>query len=235
MARGDRGGFQGGFQWSWLHGCEFEGSEGGCRGLKTTVAFMNSLDGGTLLIGVAENRSEHGLDSDYTSRSKADQDPCDWFHRHLANIISASMGDAAATNVRSNVHHVDGHDVCRVQVDPSGSLVEAKVIYRKPNQPKETRTEFFVRAANGTRPSKALQAASDEAADVSERAWLAAAAEDVATVADRRNTAIPQQSMVNRCSIGGRLPPSAAHTRQERFLKRRWSSVGIWRTSTSGS
>ena len=61
------------------------------------------------------------------------------------------MGDAAATHVRPQIHHVDGHDICRVQVDPSGFPVDAKVIYQKPDQPKETRTEFFVRVANGTK------------------------------------------------------------------------------------
>ena len=27
------------------------------------------------------------------------------------------MGDAAVTNVRAQMHHVDGHDICRVQVE----------------------------------------------------------------------------------------------------------------------
>ena len=119
--------------------------------LKTVAAFMNSREGGTLLIGVADDGTIHGLDSDYASRSKQDQDPRDWFQQHLANIISTSMGDAAATNVRPYIHHVDGHDLCRVQVDPSGFPVDAKVIYQKPNKPKDTRTEFFVRVANGTK------------------------------------------------------------------------------------
>ena len=119
--------------------------------LKTIAAFLNSREGGTLLIGVADDGTVHGLEADYASRSKADQDPGDWFMQHLANIISTAMGDAAATNVRPYVHHVDGHDICRVQVDPCGFPVDAKVIYQKPNGPKETRTEFFVRIANGTK------------------------------------------------------------------------------------
>ena len=67
------------------------------------------------------------------------------------------MGDAAATNVRPYIHHVDGHDICRVQVDPCGFPVDAKVIYQKPNGPKETRTEFFVRVANGTKALDAVE------------------------------------------------------------------------------
>lgn len=78
-------------------------------------------------------------------------DPRDWFQQHLANIISTSMGDAAATLVRPQIHQVNGGDVCRVQVDPAGFPVDAKVIIQKPGGPKETRTEFYVRVANGTK------------------------------------------------------------------------------------
>jgi len=90
---------------------------------------------------VADDGTVHGLDADYASRSEVDKDPRDWFQQHLANIISTAMGDAAATNVRPYLHHVDGHDICRVQVDACGFPVDAKVIYQKPNGPKETRTE----------------------------------------------------------------------------------------------
>jgi type I restriction enzyme R subunit len=119
--------------------------------LKTVAAFMNSRIGGTLLIGVADDGTIHGLDADYDSRTTKGGDPRDWFQQYLANIISTSMGEAAATNVRPYMHHVDGHDLCRVQVDPAGFPVDAKVVFQKPNQPKETRTEFYVRVANGTK------------------------------------------------------------------------------------
>lgn len=118
---------------------------------------MNSREGGTLLIGVADDGTIHGLEADYASRSKTAQDPRDWFQQHLANIISASMGDAAATMVRPAILHVDGHDICRVQVDPSGFPVEARVMYQKPGDPKEIRTDFFVRVANGTRALDAVE------------------------------------------------------------------------------
>ena len=124
--------------------------------LKTIAAFLNSRDGGTLLIGVADDGTVHGLDADYASRSKADHDPRDRFQQHLANIITSAMGDAAATNVRPYIHHVDGHDICRVQVDPCGFPVDAKVIHEK-NGPKETRSEFFVRVANGTKALDAVE------------------------------------------------------------------------------
>jgi len=42
-------------------------------------------------------------------------------------------------------------------VDPCGFPVDAKVIHRKPNGPKEARTGFFVRVANGTKSLDAVQ------------------------------------------------------------------------------
>jgi type I restriction enzyme R subunit len=67
------------------------------------------------------------------------------------------MGDAAATLVCPQIHKVNGGDVCRVQVDPSGFPVEAKVIIQKPGGPKETRTELYVRVANGTKALNAVE------------------------------------------------------------------------------
>lgn len=133
----------------------FKAIETAC--LKTIAAFLNSREGGTLLIGVADDGSVHGLDADYATRSKKDQDPRDWFQQHLANIVSTSMGDAAATNVRLHIHKVNGGEVCRVQVDPAGFPVDAKVIIQKPGGPKETRTEFHVRVANGTKALDAVE------------------------------------------------------------------------------
>jgi type I restriction enzyme R subunit len=125
--------------------------------LKTIAAFLNSRVGGTLLIGVADDGTVHGLESDYATRSKKSQDPRDWFLQHLANIVAASMGDAAAALVRPQIHRVNGGDVCRVQVDSAGFPVYAKVITQKSDGSKETRTEFYVRVANGTKALDAVE------------------------------------------------------------------------------
>ena len=46
--------------------------------LKTIAAFLNSRTGGTLLIGVADDGTVHGLEADYATRSKKDQDARDF-------------------------------------------------------------------------------------------------------------------------------------------------------------
>jgi len=116
----------------------------------TVDAFLNSRDGGTLLIGVTDDGSVHGLDSDYATLHKPGQDDRDQFQQHLANIISASMGPAAATNVRPKIQRVNGGDICRVHVDPSGFPAAATVVHDKNGQ-HIRRTEFFVRIGNGTK------------------------------------------------------------------------------------
>jgi type I restriction enzyme R subunit len=118
--------------------------------LKTIAAFLNGAEGGTLLIGVADDGSVHGLDSDYATLRKEGRGDRDVFQLHLANIIGASMGDAAGTAISAQFHSVDGRDLCRVHVRPSAVPVEAKVSVEKNGQT-EKKTAFYVRRLNGTR------------------------------------------------------------------------------------
>ncbi|MDQ6783607.1 MAG: DEAD/DEAH box helicase family protein [Actinomycetota bacterium] len=118
--------------------------------LKTIAGFANSGDGGTLLVGVADDGTVAGLDADYASLAKAGKDDRDLFTLHLTNIIVASMGEAAAANVAVHLHTVGGHDLARIHVTPSGFPVDATVTVDKKGQ-MEKRTTFYVRLANGTR------------------------------------------------------------------------------------
>jgi predicted HTH transcriptional regulator len=118
--------------------------------LKTVAAFANSRDGGTLLIGVANDGSPFGLAGDYASLSKLGKDDRDQFQLHLGNIISASMGAALAANLSMYIHTIDGADVCRVHVHASAVPVDAKVVVDKKGQMVK-KTAFYVRAGNATR------------------------------------------------------------------------------------
>ncbi len=118
--------------------------------LKTIAAFANSRHGGTLLIGVADDGTVVGVGSDYASLHAEDKDDRDRFQLHLTNIATASMGDAAATNVSVQVHTIDGHDLYRVHVRPSAVPVDARVTLLKHGQlVKET--GFYVRIGNSTK------------------------------------------------------------------------------------
>jgi type I restriction enzyme R subunit len=118
--------------------------------VKTIAAFLNSSDGGTLLIGVADDGAVTGLASDYASLHKAGKDDRDSFLLHLGYLLSAAMGDAAASQVRAEILTVEGEDLCRVHAHPSGFPVDATVLVdRKGQLAKET--AFFVRVGNATK------------------------------------------------------------------------------------
>ena len=124
--------------------------------LKTVAAFLNSRQGGTLLIGVADDGSIWGLDSDYASLHKAGKDDRDLFQLHVVNIMIQSFGTAAATEVSTQFHTIDGKDVCRVHVRPCGFPVDATVIVDQKSQlVKEI--GFYARAGNGTRKLNSVE------------------------------------------------------------------------------
>lgn len=118
--------------------------------LKIIAGFANSRDGGTLLLGVADDGAVTGLAADYATLAKPGKDDRDLFTLHLMNIVVASMGHAAAANVSVQIHTVDGRDLCRVHVQPSAYPVDATVTVDRKGQ-LEKKTAFYVRLANGTR------------------------------------------------------------------------------------
>ncbi|MGI8701615.1 MAG: RNA-binding domain-containing protein [Nocardioidaceae bacterium] len=118
--------------------------------VKTVAAFANSRDGGTLLIGVADDGSVHGLDSDYASVRQPGKDDRDRFQLHLSQLLINAVGEAAAAAVSVQLHTVDGADLCRVHVRPSGFPVEATVVADKGGQ-RTKKVAFYVRIGNGTR------------------------------------------------------------------------------------
>lgn len=90
-----------------------------------------------------------GLASDYESLRKEGKGDRDLFGLHLANICAASFGAAAAANISSQILTVDGHDLARVHVKPSGLPVDAEVTVDKKGQ-FQKKTAFYIRLNNGT-------------------------------------------------------------------------------------
>ncbi len=119
--------------------------------IKTVAAFLNSEFGGTLIIGVADDGSVVGLEDDYASLRKEGKDDSDQFLLHLNQLVENAVGLAAAANVTTTIHHVDGHDVCRLHVDPSGHPVEAEVTVADKSGQFGKKQLFFVRLNNATR------------------------------------------------------------------------------------
>jgi type I restriction enzyme R subunit len=118
--------------------------------VKTVAAFANSRQGGTLLVGVADDGTVHGLAADYASLHKDGKDDRDLFLLHLSQLLVNALGEAAASSVSTQLHTLDGKDLCRVHVTPSSFAVDATVVVDTDGQ-MQKKTAFYVRIGNGTR------------------------------------------------------------------------------------
>lgn len=88
--------------------------------IKTIAGFANSPYGGTLLIGVADDGSVHGLEDDYNTFSKRGQlGDQDHWGQHLQNLIRSRLGDYALSLIEWQFHKVNGQDLARIDVDAS--------------------------------------------------------------------------------------------------------------------
>lgn len=119
--------------------------------IKTVAAFLNCEFGETLVIGVADDGGIVGLVQDYATLHREGHDDSDVFVLHLNQLVENAVGLAAAANVTTTIHHVDGHDVCRVHVEPSGHPVEAEVTVADKQGQFGKKQVFYVRLNNGTR------------------------------------------------------------------------------------
>jgi hypothetical protein len=74
--------------------------------IKTIAAFLNT-NGGTLLIGVADDGSILGIEQDGFPNN-------DRFLQHLSNKILSTLGEVAAADIESRIYSLDGRSVCEV-------------------------------------------------------------------------------------------------------------------------
>ena len=88
--------------------------------IKTIAGFANSRYGGTLLIGVADDGSIHGLEDDYKTFSKRGQvGDQDLWGQHLQNLIRNRLGDYALSLTTWIFHKINGNDLARININPS--------------------------------------------------------------------------------------------------------------------
>lgn len=107
--------------------------------LKTIAGFLNSYNGGTLLIGVSDDGSILGLLNDYQTLKKPNSDG---YEQMLMTSISEKLGGDLCSHVHILFHVLEGQHVCRVIVSPASR----PVFFKQSNTPK-----FFVRTGGGTR------------------------------------------------------------------------------------
>ena len=105
---------------------------------KTIAGFMNT-QGGSLLIGVADDGNVLGLEPDYNTLSRKDSDG---FTQLITSTIAEKMGVPACRLVKIIFHDHEGKDVCRIIVLPSPVPIYVS---------EDKQARFYVRTASGTR------------------------------------------------------------------------------------
>ncbi len=95
--------------------------------VKTVAAFLNSYDGGTLLLGVADDGSVFGLELDYVGVRKEGKSDTDQFELMVNSVLIAALGAAAVATLTMTISTVDGEDVCRIHAKPSPFPIDATV------------------------------------------------------------------------------------------------------------
>jgi hypothetical protein len=110
---------------------------------KTVAGFLNSKDGGILLIGVADNREVLGLEEDYGTLRKPDRADRDVFEQHLVQVLMKYLGEAIAGHITITFHDIEGSDVCQVTVEAADHPIYLQ---------DKVESTLYVRAGNSTRP-----------------------------------------------------------------------------------
>lgn len=123
----------------WSHGTDKKGKSEQVI-VKSVAGFMNS-EGGSLLIGVADDGTVAGLETDYATLSKRNRDGFELF---LTQLIGNKISGPSTALCRISFHEIDDKEVCRVDVAAS-----SKPVFACPVNSKEF-TDFWVRQGNKT-------------------------------------------------------------------------------------
>jgi predicted HTH transcriptional regulator len=110
--------------------------------IKTIAAFMNTK-GGTLLIGVNDDGTISGIESDYSAFVNGKG--YDTWQQHLKNLIRDRLGLENITYIQAEEFHVENKTVSWITVQKASAPVFMDYIQK--GQP---RTDFFFRALNTT-------------------------------------------------------------------------------------
>ena len=129
--------FKSSFRWDLKQNCANRSLEAVI--LKTVAGFLNSSTGGTLLIGISDNGELLGLQHDYQSLKRQDQDGLE---QAIVTAISTNLGADICQFVKVLFYVIEDKDICRLII-----LTSPRPVFLK--QGKILR--FYLRTGGGTR------------------------------------------------------------------------------------
>ncbi len=110
---------------------------------RTVVGFLNSENGGTLIIGMSDSKEVLGLQADYDSFKNVNQNR-DGFELTLREVLIGAIGERrCARLVKTSFCSLEGKELCVVTVAPSSDPVFIKDKNEVP--------QLYVRLGNSTR------------------------------------------------------------------------------------
>lgn len=128
---------------------------------KSVAGFANA-EGGTLLIGVADDGTVVGMDDDYRVTVKGNRDG---FELWLRDYLAQRLGTGVLHELAVSFHTIDGLDICRVDVRPGSRPVFLA-------EPGGHRTaDLYLRTGNSTRRLLTDEAISYVARRFPEHRW----------------------------------------------------------------
>ena len=111
--------------------------------LKTVAAFSNQ-DGGTLIIGITDDKQVLGLRNDYNTLRDGSRDS---FELHLRNLLSEAFGkEYVATNIGVTFPMVDEEEICLVDIKSGQEPLFTHVQNKHGNKSKK----FYIRNGNSS-------------------------------------------------------------------------------------
>jgi len=125
---------------------------------KSVGGFLNSHIGGTLFIGVRDDKSIRGLEDDYsvTKPGRKGQDPRDAWMLFIVDLLTARFGKWVVSCITVRILELDGKDICRVDVRPAPRAAWAK----EGKQDDDLNEVFYLRASASTHrlpPTQAIE------------------------------------------------------------------------------
>lgn len=106
--------------------------------VKTVAGFMNT-EGGTLLIGVEDNKNIFGLSSDFKTLGKYQNK--DGFENLLTTLLLDAFGKDSSPFIKITFHTLDGKEICKIVINSS-----PKPVYTKD----EKGSHLYIRTGNST-------------------------------------------------------------------------------------
>jgi len=114
--------------------------------VKSVAGFLNSTNGGTLLIGVRDNGAIHGLDDDYQVWSDLVKRNKDQYELWLMGMLTRAYGPEFAPYINATFYVLDGKELCKVTV----YAAPKPAFFQEKEKTGETNDVFYARIGNAT-------------------------------------------------------------------------------------